>query len=92
MRSWDATSNLANQTRKINHILFSLRQKKVEDVISSLLDINTVKGVADVIKESSLELDFNFDASFCEAQDFKQSLRLTKVPGVLITFFSVLMK
>ena len=63
---------------------------KVEDVINSLLNINAVKRAAEVIKESLLEVDYNLDGSFCDAQDFKQFRRQTKIPGVLMTFFSVL--
>ena len=64
---------------------------KVEDFINSLLNINAAKSTAEVIKESLLEVDYSLDASFCDAQDFNQSSRQTKVPGVLMTFFSVLM-
>ena len=73
----------------MNHNLFSMRQQKLR--INSLLHINAVKSAAEVIKESSLEADFNLDDSFCEAQeDLKQSWRQTKVSDVLITFLSVL--
>lgn len=51
----------------------------------------TVKSAAKVIKESLLEADQNLDDISCDAQDFKQSWGQTKVPGVLITLFSVLM-
>ena len=34
-----------------------------------------MKSAAEVIKESLLEVNYNLDASFCDAQDFKQSLR-----------------
>ena len=42
-------------------------------------------------KESFLEVHYNLDDSFCDAKDLKQSWRQTKVPDVLMTFFSVLM-
>ena len=66
----------------MNHNLFSMRQQKLR--INSLLHINAVKSAAEVIKESSLEADFNLDDSL------KQSWRQTKVSDVLITFLSVL--
>ena len=66
----------------MNHNLFSMRQQKLR--INSLLHVNAVKSAAEVIKESSLEADFNLDDSL------KQSWRQTKVSDVLITFLSVL--
>ena len=44
---------------------------KIEDVMNSLLNINVVKSAAEVIKKSLLEIDYNWDVSFCDAQDFK---------------------
>ena len=37
-----------------------------------------------------LEVHYNLDANFCDTQDFKQPWRQTKVPGVSMIFFSLL--
>ena len=62
-------------------------EAKVEHVINSLLNINTAKSAAEVIKESLLGVHCNLDDSFCGTQDLKQSWRQTKVPDALMIFF-----
>ena len=64
---------------------------KVKDLLSTFCNINAVKSTAKVITESFLEVNYNLDVSFCDTQDFKQSWRETKVPGVLMTLSSALM-
>ena len=57
----DTTTNVVNQREEMNHF----------NVINSLLNINVEKSAAEVIKELLLEIDYNWDVSFCDAQDFK---------------------
>ena len=72
----------------MNHNFFPWATK-AEAVINSLVIINAVKSAVGVIKESLLEVDYNLDDSFCDAQDFKQSWRQTTVPCVLMMFFFI---
>ena len=79
-------SNKKNES----HFVFSA-EINIEDVINSLRNINVVKSAAKLIRKALLEVNFNLDDSFCDAHDLSQSWRKTKIPDVLLTFFSVLM-
>ena len=84
-RVW--TQNKFSQSERTHESQFVFpAATRDEDVIDSLHNRNAVKSAVDVIKKSLLEVDYNLDDSFCDAQALKHSWRLR---DVLLTFIPV---
>ena len=64
---------------------------QLDDVVNSLRRMNVVNSAASTIRETLLNVDFKSDDVFCDAQELKESCKATKVPDVLLTFFSALL-
>ena len=64
---------------------------QLNDVVNSVRRMNVMKSAAATISEALLNVDFKVENRFCDAQELKKSYKTTKVPDVLLTFFSVLL-
>ena len=62
----------------------------ISGVINTLRPLDSVKVAAKVIRSKLFNVDFGLQDKFCDAEELKHSLRTTKIPDELLSFFAEL--
>lgn len=92
VRAYQETITFCESKRKNEPMLVFSSKLSTDQLAAKIRSHDAVKEAGDIIRNAMQSIDFNLQDKFCDATELRRSWENTKMPDILLTFFSSLLK